>query len=136
VPACVKVWFTDSPVAVPVLSPKLHSEPPASPDVASVACEPNETRSPTFAAAADWIVTCGAVRSSSTPSHLASDLLACSAEPDWLALAGLSGIAASAAITHAHTGPSGAGLAPAPTSAVQVNVVDLPALPGTEQAEV
>ena len=75
------------------------------------------------------------MRSSSTLSHFASDLLACSAEADWLAPLGLSGIAASAAITHAHTGPSGAGLAPAPKSAVQVNVVDLPALPGTEQAE-
>ncbi len=132
----MKVWLTDSPVAPPLLSPKVHSEPPARPDVASVACEPNETRSPTFAAPADWIETCGAVRSSSTPSHLASDLLACSAEPDWLAPAGLSGIAASAAITHAHTGPSGAGLLPAPTSAVQVNVVDLPPLPGTEHEDV
>ena len=76
------------------------------------------------------------MRSSSTPSHLASDLLACSAEPDWLGPVGLSGIAASAAITHAHTGPSGAGLSPEPTSAVQVNVVDLPPLPGTEHADV
>jgi hypothetical protein len=101
-----------------------------------VACVPKATRSPTFAVAAAVIETCGAVRSSRTPSHLASDLLACCAEPDWLAPLGLSGIAASAAITHAHTGPSGAGLSPEPTSAVQVNVVDLPALPGTEQAEV
>jgi hypothetical protein len=53
-----------------------------------------------------------------------------------LALFGLSGIVASAAITQAHTGPSGAGPAPAPKSALQVNVVDLPALPGTEQADV
>ena len=75
------------------------------------------------------------MRSSSTPSHLASDRFAFSADPAWLAPYGLSGIDASAAITHAHTGPSGAGLAPAPKSAVQVNVVDLPPLPGTEQAE-
>ena len=75
------------------------------------------------------------MRSSSTLSHCASDLLAFSASTGWFGPAGLSGIAASAAITHAHTGPSGAGLAPAPKSAVQVNVVDLPAPPGTEQAE-
>ena len=75
------------------------------------------------------------MRSSSTPSHWGSDRLALSAVAPWFGPAGLSGIAASAAITHAHTGPSGAGLAPAPKSAVQVNVVDLPPLPGTEQAE-
>ena len=81
------------------------------------------------------IDTAGAVRSRITPSHLASERLAFSAGWAWFGPLGLSGIDASAAITHAHTGPSGAGLAPEPKSAVQVNVVDLPAPPGTEQAE-
>ena len=50
----------------------------------------------------------------------------------WFGPFGLSGIDASAAITHAHTvaGPAIA----RPKSAVQVNVVDLPPPPGTEQA--
>ena len=132
----MNVCFTASPLAPAVPSPKLHSKPPVTPDVASDACVPKDTRSPTLVAAVASIETVGALRSSTTLSHCASDLLACSAEPDWLAPLGLSGIAASAAITHAHTGPSGAGAAPAPRSAVQVNVVDLPALPGTEHAEV
>ena len=46
----------------------------------------------------------------------------------WLGPFGLSGIEASAAITHAHTSPS----AMFPKSGVQLNVVDLPALPGFE----
>ena len=103
--------------------------------MASDAWAPKETSSPTFADAAAAIDTDGAVRSSSTPSHLPSDRLAFSAVWAWFGPFGLSGIEASAAITHAHTGPSGAGLAPEPKSAVQVNVVDLPPLPGIEQAE-
>ena len=131
----MNVWLAAAPVAAAVLSPKVQSTPPARPEVASVACEPNETSRPTVAVAGAWIDTCGAARSSSTPSHLASDRLAFSADADWFGPAGLSGIAASAAITHAHTGPSGAGLSPPPRSAVQVNVVDLPPDAGTEQAD-
>ena len=132
----MNVWFADSPVAPPVLSPKLQSNEPATPEVASDAWAPKATRSPTLADAAPSIDTVGALRSSSTPSHFASDRFAFSADWDWFGPFGLSGIAASAAITQAHTGPSGAGLSPEPKSAVHVNVVDLPPPPGTEQADV
>ena len=81
------------------------------------------------------IATVGAARSSTTPSHLASERLAFSALWLWFGPFGLSGIDWSAAITQAHTGPSGAGWLPEPKSAVQVNVVDLPPPAGTEHAE-
>ena len=74
------------------------------------------------------IAATGGVRSTTTPSQLAVERLALSAVAVWFGPFGLSGIEASAAITQAHTSPS----AMLPKSAVQLNVVDLPALPGTE----
>ena len=80
-------------------------------------------------------MTFGAVRSSTTPSHWAAERLAFSALWLWFGPVGLSGIDWSAAITQAHTEPSGAGWSPEPKSAVQVKLVDVPPFAGTEHAE-
>src|SRR5215210_487589 len=111
----MNVWLTEAPPAPAVLSPHVQVPPAATPEVASLACASKFTRSPTFTEVADTLIdAAGAARSSTMPSHCGSDRLALSAEPLWLLPLGLSGIAASAARTHAQTGPSGAGLEPEP----------------------
>src|SRR6188472_2320624 len=111
----MNVWVAEAPVPPAVLSPQVQVPPSATPDVASEACAWKVTRSPTFTAPEEAVIDAvGAARSSTMPSHCGSDRLAFSADWLWLALLGLSGIAASAARTHAHTGPSGAGLEPEP----------------------
>ena len=97
-----------SPLAPAVLSPQVHRPAPANPDVASAAEACNDTSSPTLTEAdARPIATVGGVRSTTTPSQLGADRLAFSAVAVWSGPFGLSGIDASAAITHAHTFPSG-----------------------------
>ena len=114
-PACVNVWVAEAPLPPAVLSPQVHALCPPTPEVASVACAWKDTSSPTLTAVAEAAIeAAGAVRSSTTPSQLGSERLALSADPLWFAPDGLSGMAASAARTHAHTGPSGAGVPPEP----------------------
>src|SRR3954466_14279774 len=97
-----------SPVAAAVLSPQVHWPVPARPDVASDAVAEKDTRSPTCAEVVAPMETVGAVRSTTTPSQDAAERFAFSADWLWLGPLGLSGIEASAAITHAHRLPSGA----------------------------
>ena len=111
----MNVWVAAAPLPAAVLSPQLHVVPAATPDVASVACAWKLTRSPTLTDVADAVIAAaGAARSSTIESHCGSERLALSADWLWLGPFGLSGIAASAARTHAWMTPSGAGLAPEP----------------------
>ena len=106
----MNVCVTASPPPPPVLSPQVHWPVPARPDVASEAEAWNDTRSPTLTEAdAVPIDTAGGVRSTTTPSQLGLERLALSAVAVWLGPLGLSGIEASAAITHAQTFPSATG---------------------------
>ena len=115
VPAWVNVWVAEAPLPPAVLSPQVQLLWLATPEVASVAWAWKLTRSPALTVVAEApIEAAGAVRSSTMPSHEGSERLALSAEALWLALLGLSGIAASAARMQAQIGPSGAGLAPEP----------------------
>src|SRR3954451_24279823 len=97
------------------MSPQVQVPPVATPEVASVAWAWKLTSSPTLTEVADAAIdAAGATRSSTMPSHCGSDRLAFSADWLWLELLGVSGTAPPAARTHAHTPPSGAGLAPEP----------------------
>ena len=101
--------MTASPLAPAVLSPHVHWPAPARPEVASEAdaCERHELADLDRRRSATPIATVGGVRSTTTPSQLAADRLAFSAVALWSGPFGLSGIDASAAITHAQTFPSG-----------------------------
>ena len=102
------------------------------PDVASEDVDLNVTSSPTFAVVGAVIAAVGFVRSSTRSSQgLRGQVRPAGRGALWSGPAGLSGIAASAAFTHAHTRAVGGRML---KSGVQVNEVDLPALAGIEQA--